>query len=253
MTRQPRQISSTGFYHIVFRGMNHCHVFEEPDDFEKFLSLLSSVKAELDIEVIAFCLLDNHAHIVLHEKVAGDIILAMRKLLGPYANWFNRKYLRSGSLVANRYKSECVEDDRYLFAVIRYIHQNPLVAGISTSLDEYPWSSYHAYISDKTALVDTSYILKTFAADKTKAIKGFIDFHSDIKDFKHSLSDRQNRTEAEIRAGIRTICGDIKPDELGRLSKQERNALLAIMRKQGFSIRQIERVTGIPRGIVARV
>jgi len=252
MTRLPRQISTTGYYHIVFRGVNHCHLFEEDEDYEKFLALLAAVKDNLGLKVHAYCLLSNHAHLLIHEDEPGDIILAMRKLLGPYANWFNRKYLRSGSLIANRYKSLCVESDGYLLALVRYIHQNPLVAGMAKRIEMYPYSSYRDYARGGSTLVDTSVVLGFFSDDDQKALDAFVSFHATQETADYSLSDGIKKSEKEIQDGIASALGNIKPSAVCGLPRQERNAILGSLRKRGFSIRQIERATGISRKIIER-
>jgi len=252
MTRQARQLSSTGFYHVVFRGVNHGHIFEEQEDFERFLTVLERIKLELCFEVHAYCLMSNHAHLLVHEKMPGDISLAMSKLLGPYANWFNGKYQRSGALIANRYRSECIEDDKYLLALVRYIHQNPLVAGAVNHIDEYRWSSYSDYSTGRPSFTETAFVLAAFASESKAAVEEFIAFHrtAEISDF--SQSDKVKRTEEEIRKGILCALGHLGPSAVAGLAKQERDTTLALLREKGFSIRQIERATGISRGIISR-
>ena len=252
MTRPARQISPSGLYHIMFRGMSRCHIFEESEDFEKLLALISLTKAELQYKLLGFCLLDNHAHLIIQEENPGDITMAMRKVLGPYANWFNRKYFRSGALLANRYRSECIIDERYLFALIRYVHQNPLVAGIAKELKEYKWSSYKEYVSQQEVYADISYVLDLFSPDRKAAVETFIEFHKVDTNFSHSLMDKPKKTKNDIQHEIQSILNGKELCDLGGLPRQERNDILVMMKKHGLSIRQIERMTGISRGIVAR-
>ena len=253
MTRLSRQISTTGYYHIVFRGVNHCHLFEENEDYEKLLTLLASIKDDLNLKVCAYCLLSNHAHLLIQENQPGDIILAMRKLLGPYANWFNRKYLRSGSLIANRYKSMCVESDEYLLALVRYIHQNPLVAGAAKHIGSYRYSSYRDYMRSGSTLVNTHVVLNFFSDNRQRALDAFVLFHETREATDFTLADGVKKSEQDIRDGITSALGNIRPSAVCGLPRQERNAILSSLRKQGFSIRQIERVTGISRKIIERV
>lgn len=187
MARLPRKISETGIYHVVFRGVNHCHLFEETGDYEKFLERLHAVKEEMSLEVYAYCLMSNHVHLLLKEKTNGDITRTMRKLLTPYASWFNRKYQRSGALVANRYKSECVEDDAYLLTLLRYIHQNPISTGITKDILDYRWSSYTSYISRTSNLIDKDFIMGIFSEKPDQARKEFVSFHKTQGETDHSL------------------------------------------------------------------
>jgi hypothetical protein len=122
----------------------------------------------------------------------------MRRLLVSYACWFNKKYQRSGSLISNRYKSECVEDNPYLLVLTRYIHQNPLNAGVVISIADYLWSSYHNYTSGSTILTDTGLILDMFSENRKDAVEQFIEFHKTSDDADRSLPDRRRRTEEQV-------------------------------------------------------
>lgn len=134
MGRQARQLSESGFYHILLRGINRQHIFEEESDYTYFLKDLHNLKTDLAFAVYAYCLMSNHVHLLLREKQAGDISLIMKRLLTKYAMYFNRKYQRNGALIANRYKSVPVEIDEYFIPLLRYIHQNPLKAGLVDKL-----------------------------------------------------------------------------------------------------------------------
>ena len=116
MNRPARQASQSGCYHVIFRGVNHCHLFEEEVDFERLLALLAALKHQLGFKVHAYCLMDNHCHLLVRVESAGDLPQLMGRLLGGYALWFNRKYGRSGALIANRYKSGSGHWGRFLLS-----------------------------------------------------------------------------------------------------------------------------------------
>ena len=136
MSRLAREISETGLYHIVFRGINRQHIFECDKDYEKIIEILISIKQQMRFEIYSYCLMSNHVHILLNEKVKGNISLIMKRLLTKYARWYNIKYGRSGALIANRYKSKPVEVDEYFLQLVRYIHQNPLKANMVDEIGE---------------------------------------------------------------------------------------------------------------------
>jgi len=232
--------------------VNHCHLFEEQEDYEKMLVLLATAKEDLPLLIHAYCLLSNHVHLLVQAPSSEDIAQAMRMVLGPYANWFNRKYLRSGALIANRYRSECVEDDRYLLALVRYIHQNPVAAGASRRIGDYRWSSYREYSTGTRLLTDTGFILAIFSEDPSRTVEEFKAFHSIIEPFEDALTDKAIRVDGEIYLEVRSILKGAEPHTVTSLPRAERDDILACLRERGFSIRQIERVTGISRGIVAR-
>ena len=252
MPRQSRRLSDTGVYHVMLRGVNHCQLFEEPEDYEQLLIRLDAAKTDLAAEVFAYCLMTNHVHLLVREHTPGDIVTLMRKSLTPYAGWFNRKYGRNGALIANRYRSECVHDDAYLLAAMRYIHRNPVEAGIVERPDAYPWSSYRTYVTGSPSLVDTGFILQLFSPDQSVAVTRFAEFH------RHDpttvvIPFRSARNEHEIRADLAARYEGLEPHTIVQLPKPRRNAVIAYLRGQGFSVRQIERGTGVPRGVIARV
>jgi len=252
MTRLARAISSSGYYHIIFRGVNHCHLFEEQADFARLYDLLTALKSELSFKVHAYCLLNNHCHILIQEESTASIGQIMKQLLSPYASWFNRKYGRSGALIANRYKSECVEDDKYMLALVRYIHQNPLEAGIVKRIEDYRWSSYREYLDKRQALTDTGFVLEYFSPKPSIALEEFKAFHSEYKNSGYAFSEGMKKSEEDVRKEIMAMLGGMEPNAICGLPKQERNAILVSLRKRGLTIRQIERATGISKSVVAK-
>lgn len=138
----------------MFRGINHQHIFEDESDYNYFLKALRELKNQLSFDLHAYCLMSNHVHLIFREKQLGDISLVMKRLLTKYAMYFNRKYQRSGALIASRYKSVPIEADEYLIPLQRYIHQNPLKAGLVIRLEDYLFSSYKEFLVGGE-LVDT--------------------------------------------------------------------------------------------------
>ncbi|MDR0783301.1 MAG: transposase [Propionibacteriaceae bacterium] len=238
----------------MFRGVNHCQLFEENEDFEKLLTILTKVKSETDLKVLAYCLMSNHAHLLIREKSPGDIVTAMRRTLAPYASWFNKKYGRSGALITNRYKSECVTNDAYLLTVVRYIHHNPIEAGITTTPRSYRWCSYQNYLTGRSALTDVDFVLSMFAPNHPDAIQQFEKFHNDYPNEEpiNLPQDYKRNRDDQIRIELTNHYDGIQPTAINTLPKTQRDTILAFLREKGFSIRQIERTTGVPRGIIAR-
>ncbi len=249
MPRIARQYSQTGLYHVVYRGISRQNIFEEDSDYIKKINIISELKQEMQFEVYAYCLMTNHVHLLLKENSIGDISLIMKRLLVKYVGWFNKKYERSGALVANRYKSQPLETDEYLLSVIRYIHQNPLKANLVQALSDYRWSSYLEYLN-KSKLTDTRFILLMF----NNSYENFRRFHEEEEKEIHEVNDRISKSEEYIKKRIIEITGNKQPHEIRLLPKVERNKVILQLRKaEGFSIRQIERATGISRGVIARI
>ena len=191
MSRLARTISESGVYHILFRGVNQQNIFEEASDFEKLKEIIEIVKQDLQFEMYAYCFMSNHVHIVLKEKNCGDISLIMKRILTKYARWYNTKYGRSGALIANRYKSVPVEIDEYFLNLIRYIHQNPIKAGIVDKIENYPYSSFIEYIN-KANLADTNFLLEMIS------IEEFVEYHKELENMKFRVTDSKRKTDENV-------------------------------------------------------
>jgi putative transposase len=254
MSRMPRILSQTGLYHVVCRGINRQNIFEEENDFIRFQDNLKGIKEERGFEIYAYCLMTNHVHLFIKEKELGDIAKIMHKLLTKYAGWYNRKYQRSGSLMGNRYKSEPIEDERYFFALTRYIHQNPLKAGIVQNIADYRWSSYGDYLdSEMKNLTDTYFIMNILSDNLERSRAQFIEQHQKLETEDFTLSDRKKPTDEQVRRKIIKLLNGKEPYTIGENTKEERNRILRYLReREGFTIGQLERVTGISRGIITR-
>ena len=142
MPRQPREKSESGIYHIMLRGINQQVIFEDYEDYSKFIETLETYKAVSGYKVFAYCLMSNHIHILLKVE-KEDLDLIMKRIAGSYVYWYNWKYYRKGHLFQDRFKSEPVEDDEHFLTVLRYIHQNPIKVGITKTIDDYKFSSYN--------------------------------------------------------------------------------------------------------------
>lgn len=242
MARLAREISENGLYHIVFRGVNRQHIFEEASDYEMLRNILIELKKEMKYEVYVYCFMSNHVHILLKEKNTGDISLIMKRLLTKYARWYNIKYKRSGALIANRYKSKPIDVDEYFLSVVRYIHQNPIKANITNNIIEYEWSSYKEYITGKQGLADKEFVMEMLTKDE------FVEFHKEEEELSFTVDDRTKISDDEIRINILKEIG-IEPKHIGEMEKSQRNEILKRLKKK-YSIRQLERVTGISRGVI---
>jgi putative transposase len=251
MPRQARVTSSTGVYHIMMRGNEKKNIFLCAKDKNKFLEILKEKKQEHNFILYAYCIMDNHFHLLIKELVE-DISTIMKRVNTAYAYYFNHKYERVGHVFQDRFRSEAIENDAYLIQVVRYIHNNPVKASLCNSHIQYPWSSYHQYINQKPGLVDFNEILNLFSSNKKKSIEAFIDFSNlDAKypimdiDYKQEIEDHlkgvmmdflscQNRTNIDVE--INTVFRD----QLIQHLKKESNA----------SIRQIAAFLGVNKNIV---
>ena len=143
---RPLRIEYSGaYYHVTSRGNEKKDVFRSQKDREKFLSYLESATERYGAAVHAYCLMSNHYHLLM-ETPEGNLSQIMRHINGAYTNYFNTKRQRAGHLFQGRYKAILVEKDAYALELSRYIHLNPVRAGMVQMPGEYRWSSYRSYI-----------------------------------------------------------------------------------------------------------
>jgi putative transposase len=143
---RPLRIAFPGaYYHVMNRGLAYQNIFSDRPDRLGFLGLLEECHRMWGMRVLAYCLLDNHYHLLIQTPDA-NLSRIMRHLDGIYTQRYNRKHGRDGPLFRGRYKAIVVDEEEYLLGVARYIHHNPVAAGLVTSPERYRWSSCREYL-----------------------------------------------------------------------------------------------------------
>src|ERR1051325_1118361 len=169
MARKPRLDVQGGLYHLITRGNNRRTIFEAPEDYQKFLQLLEIQKGKLPFLLYAYCLMNNHVHLLV-ERQGHAISRVMHRLLTGYSQYYNRKYGRSGHLLQGRHKALLCQSDRYLSELVRYIHLNPVRAKIVRKPEQYEHSSHRSYLAlQADGIVDVDPVLRHFGAKKKMA------------------------------------------------------------------------------------
>ena len=252
MPRAAREKSSAGIYHIILRGINRQIIFEDDEDYQKYLETLKTYLEKSGYIIFAYCLMSNHIHLLVKEEIE-ELGIAFRRIGASYVNWYNSKYGRRGHLFQDRYKSEVVEDDSYFLTVIRYIHQNPLKAGIVKNIADYRWQSYREYMGE-IGICDTDFALKMFSTDRVKAIELFKEFNLVENQDRCLDYDQDVRlNDAEASDFIINISGAQSPIEIQSFDKSKRNEVIKACKEKGLSFRQIERLTGVSFGVIRTI
>ena len=144
---RPLRIEYPGaWYHVMNRGRHKDKVFLQDGDYRYFISLLKDASELFSIGISAYCLMPNHYHLLVNTP-EGNLSRGMRHIGSVYAGWFNRKHHLDGQLFRGRYKAILIEEENYLLGLVRYIHHNPLKAGLVKKIEDYPWSSHFGYTS----------------------------------------------------------------------------------------------------------
>ena len=246
MPRQARIKSENGIYHIMLRGINQQQIFYDTEDCEKYLKLLWEQMNTGSFDIFAFCFMGNHLHLLLQEK-KEPMSLIFKKIGSKYVYWYNAKYQRSGHLFQDRFKSLPIEDDAYFLSALRYIHNNPVVAGLVRDPIDYHFSSYHYYF-EKQFFIDCDFVWKMINKEQ------FRDFHFQTDTYSHLEIEEQKHmlTEEQAQAIIKKICRCNSVADYQKMDYQKQKEYISDFYKAGISIRQISRLTGLPKGVVER-
>jgi REP element-mobilizing transposase RayT len=190
---RPLRIEFAGaFYHVTSRGNERKPVFKSKRDRERFISYLASATERYGAVVHVYCLMDNHYHLFL-ETPRSNLSQIMHHINGAYTTYFNVKRDRSGHLFQGRYKAILVDADEYAVELSRYIHLNPVRAGIVPNPYEYKWSScqYYTGTMKPPGWFEENLILGYFGKKRKSACKRYRDFVFSVidKEYKNPLSE----------------------------------------------------------------
>ena len=252
MARKPRRKSETGIYHVMLRGINKQRIFEDKQDYQKFIDVLKESKDISGFKLYSYCLMNNHIHLLIKEE-EEELADIFKRIGVRYVYWYNYKYSRTGHLFQGRYKSEVVENDPYLLTVLRYIHQNPQKAEIVKDIKNYPWSSYNEYLGEKN-ICDIDFILDIFSENRKKALLEFTKFNNQSNnDLCLDLKEHNRINDFEAEEIIKDITGFESPSHIQNISNVERDKIIKKLKSRGLSIRQIQRLTGVSFGVIRRI
>ena len=232
-----------GYFHVYTRGVARQIIFEDRRDYIFYLKLLKQYSAETNLVVCAFCLMENHVHLIVFD-VNHNLSRFMHLIGLTYSKYFNKKYERSGHLFSSRFQSVPIENEDYLLTVFRYVLNNPRGANICYA-SEYTWSSYNRY-GRSDSFVDTSVFQELLGS--REEYEAFIDAkYEDCPELEDPVRD-----DAWAKSVIRDVLKIESGTELLKLDCNARNRALRLLKEQGLSIRQIERLTGINRNTIQR-
>lgn len=265
MSRAKRARCQAKTYHVMMRGNERRAIFLDDEDYGRFLHILRSKGAGQDYLLYAYCLMGNHVHLLLREQTA-ELSELMKKVNGAYVYYFNQKYHRMGHLFQDRFKSEAIETDARFLAVVRYIHNNPVTAGLVEKAEQYKWSSSSYYMSRSSSApvpIECDYVLGMFWPEARRAIQIFERFSRQTDDGEFLMPPKDVKTsrplgsleEAKEYVVARSREKGI---ELSAIKERAhvaiRNEIIAKLRQESaLSVRQIAELLGIGRNIVQRV
>ena len=251
MARQARKISPTGFYHVMMRGNNREMILATKWQKEWFKELLSQVS---NVEIAAYCLMGNHIHLVVQAEIA-ELSDAVKRMNIKFAMRYNRSGDRVGHVFQDRYRSEVILDESHLLQVIRYVHNNPVKAGLVSNPEEYLWSSYREYVDAfaRTAnKVAHEAVLGQFAD-----IDAFRAFHQidDPEEFLDTQEDLEQRRTQAVQAIIESFClakGVSEAKEIYGNEERLTELMVELLQKTRLSHRRIALLLEVSSSLVHR-
>ncbi len=189
MARPLRIQFEHAFYHVINRGLERRLIFKEKEDYKSFLEILLNLWPRYKFVVHSYCLMPNHYHFFI-ETPKANLAQIMRGINGLYTQAFNRKYKRVGPLFQGRYKALLIDKDAYSLQLSRYIHLNPLKAGLVKRLEDYEWSSFSIFLGKKEPKIfmDTQWLLSQIGdsnAFNQFTLEGLKNSWSPSKEAKH--------------------------------------------------------------------
>ena len=235
----------------MLRGINRQTIFEDDQDRMKFLEVIRKCKERSHFLLYSYCLMDNHVHLLIKES-EDHVSNVVKRISSSYVYWYNLKYERCGHLFQERFKSENVDSIRYFLTVLRYIHQNPLKAGLATCIFESQWTSIHEYVV-KTDIIDVEYPLQFFSPERKQALILFKDYMNQSNDDQCMEDTIKIRlTDDEVKSCLFEL-GVSNISVLQHMDKSGRDSILVELKAvNGISLRQIARVTGVSKSVIQR-
>ena len=165
-----------GFYHATLRGNHQQAIFLIAADRLRLNDIVADALRRYEAKLHAYCWMTNHLHFLIQVQ-SQPLGLVMRQIASDYARAFQRKLQTTGHLFERRYHARIVDVERYLFRLLRYIHLNPVAAGLADSVGDYRWSSHHDYAGTVAApWMTTEFVLKMFSSNRRQAVAAYLQF-----------------------------------------------------------------------------
>ena len=165
MSRIPRKSYDSLYFHVIVQGFEKNYIFKEDCFKKKYLYYLLSESKKYKVEILSYCIMENHAHILLYCDKISEMSKYMQSINTRFAMLYNKKNSRVGYVFRDRYLSEPIRNENYLLNCVSYIHMNPVNANMVDSPDKYAFSSYNNFIN-KSGIVNDSVLKKLFGSSR---------------------------------------------------------------------------------------
>ena len=195
MPRFSRGSIKTSYFHVMTQGINKSYIFDKPEDIKYYIKIMYELKEEHNLKIIAYCVMNNHTHMLIHAEKTEELSKYMQRLNSKYARFYNKKYNRVGYVFRDRFKTEGIFSERQFYTCIKYIFDNPVKAEICSKPEQYPYSNYRALPLEK--IDDNQYTFIDIEESKEKEYKNEIERF--INNNSLTLNNRKEYNEEFIK------------------------------------------------------
>lgn len=212
MARHPRRAKTGNYFHVIVQGIEKKYIFEKIKYKNKYYESITRKAAEHNVKILAYCIMDNHAHFLVYTENIEQLSMCMRKANTFFAQLYNHNEKRVGYVFRDRYVSEVIKDERQLYMCMAYIHFNPVNAGIVKNLNQYFYSSYNDFLYEKN-IVNPEIITCLFG-DAQNYLEMFNSIHATFAEYKipkevEKISDfeyvRKEKDEEKLKEMCKTL------------------------------------------------
>jgi REP-associated tyrosine transposase len=267
MARRPRVFAPGLLYHVIVRGNQRRLTFRSDQDYSAYLDRLEKYRAKFQVRIYAYCLMPNHVHLLL-ESSSTPLAKFMQGLQQSYTQYFNRRYRKVGHLFQGRYKAIICDKDKYLLALVRYIHLNPVRAGLAKHPEGYSYSGHGGYLIQGTPkIIETKPILNLLGGKKRYerfVLEGMSENHNDEyyavedqrflgdEEFGAEISrqageTKERKTKTPIEQAFKTVARQtgVAPEVLRgadrrwEITKKRAEAIALLVRKHGYRVGEV--------------
>ena len=247
----------------MMRGINHQNIFEEQEDYYQFLTALDLMAQSYEPDgtpsgrnyiLYAYCLMSNHIHLLIRER-EDTIGIAIKRIASSYVYYYNHKYSRDGHLFRERFKSEPVNDMAYFVTLLRYIHQNPLKAGMVKAVKDYEFSSWGEYIDKNSTLIplcDTRTVLNRIPYNELDVLVNE-PMSDDVACLDIEDASTGRPSDDQVMLLIKENTGATNSSAFQQLPDDIKRSVLIELKSRRASLRQLERLTGIGKSLIYRL
>ena len=247
----------------MMRGINHQNIFEEQEDYYQFLTTLDLMAQSYEPDgtpsrrnyiLYAYCLMSNHIHLLIRER-EDTTGIAIKRIASSYVYYYNHKYSRDGHLFRERFKSEPVNDMAYFVTLLRYIHQNPLKAGMVKAVKDYEFSSWGEYIDKNSTLIplcDTRTVLNRIPYNELDVLVNE-PMSDDVACLDIENASTGRPSDDQVMLLIKEKTGATNSSTFQQLPDDIKRSVLIELKSRRASLRQLERLTGIGKSLIYRL